>query len=130
MIKLNFRLAEFSDIPTLVELINQSYREQQGRSWTTEVEYVKGQRINKEQLKQQLELPNSVLLIGEIDSSKVVICIGLTFHSNTVEIGTFCTDPHVQNMKIGRSVLEYAEQFALHKVPELDSAIMYVLNVR
>ncbi|MBZ0369619.1 GNAT family N-acetyltransferase, partial [Acinetobacter baumannii] len=27
MIKLNFRLAEFSDIPTLVELINQSYRE-------------------------------------------------------------------------------------------------------
>ncbi|MBU0308791.1 GNAT family N-acetyltransferase, partial [Acinetobacter baumannii] len=53
MIKLNFRLAEFSDIPTLVELINQSYREQQGRSWTTEVEYVKGQRINKEQLKQQ-----------------------------------------------------------------------------
>lgn len=33
-------------------------------------------------------------------------------------------------MKIGRSVLEYAEQFALHKVPELDSAIMYVLNVR
>ncbi|HFF5275743.1 TPA: GNAT family N-acetyltransferase, partial [Acinetobacter baumannii] len=26
MIKLNFRLAEFSDIPTLVELINQSYR--------------------------------------------------------------------------------------------------------
>ncbi len=61
MIKLNFRLAEFSDIPTLVELINQSYREQQGRSWTTEVEYVKGQRINKEQLKHQLELPNSVL---------------------------------------------------------------------
>ncbi|HDU8164134.1 GNAT family N-acetyltransferase [Acinetobacter baumannii] len=130
MIKLNFRLAEFSDIPTLVELINQSYREQQGRSWTTEVEYVKGQRINKEQLKQQLELPNSVLLIGEIDSSKVVTCIGLTFQSNTVEIGTFCTDPHVQNMKIGRSVLEYAEQFALHKVPELDSAIMYILNVR
>ncbi len=75
MIKLNFRLAEFSDIPTLVELINQSYREQQGRSWTTEVEYVKGQRINKEQLKQQLELPNSVLLIGEIDSSKVVIWV-------------------------------------------------------
>lgn len=33
-------------------------------------------------------------------------------------------------MKIGRSVLEYAEQFALHKVPELDSAIMYILNVR
>ncbi|MFH4339014.1 GNAT family N-acetyltransferase, partial [Acinetobacter baumannii] len=55
---------------------------------------------------------------------------GLTFQNNTVEIGTFCTDPQIQNMKVGRSVLEYAEQFALQKTPELDSALMYVLNVR
>lgn len=34
---------------------------------------------------------------------------------NTVEIGTFCTDPHIQNMKVGRHVLEYAEQFGLQK---------------
>lgn len=33
-------------------------------------------------------------------------------------------------MKVGRCVLEYAEQLALQKVPELDSAIMYVLDVR
>ncbi|MFH4155889.1 GNAT family N-acetyltransferase, partial [Acinetobacter baumannii] len=78
----------------------------------------------------QLELPNSVLLVAEIDSSQIVACIGLTFQKNTVEIGTFCTDPNLQNMKVGRCVLEYAEQFALRKTPELDSALMYVLNVR
>ena len=39
---LNFRLAELSDIPSLLDLINHSYRTQQGRSWTTEVEFVKG----------------------------------------------------------------------------------------
>ncbi|WP_343568031.1 GNAT family N-acetyltransferase [Acinetobacter sp.] len=130
MINLNFRLAKVSDIPSLVDLINQAYRTQQSRSWTTEVEFVKGQRISQEQLKQQLELPNSVLLVAEINSSQIAACIGLTFQNNAVEIGTFCTDPNLQNMKVGRSVLEYAEQFALHKVPELDSAIMYVLNVR
>ncbi|MBR7716041.1 GNAT family N-acetyltransferase [Acinetobacter nosocomialis] len=130
MMNLNFRLAELSDIPLLVDLINHSYRAQQGRSWTTEVEFVKGQRISQEQLTQQLELPNSVLLVAEIDSSQFVACIGLTFQKNTVEIGTFCTDPNLQDMKVGRCVLEYAEQFALRKTPELDSALMYVLNVR
>ncbi|MFW1646964.1 GNAT family N-acetyltransferase [Acinetobacter nosocomialis] len=130
MMNLNFRLAELSDIPLLVDLINHSYRAQQGRSWTTEVEFVKGQRISQEQLTQQLKLSNSVLLVAEIDSSQIVACIGLTFQNNTVEIGTFCTDPQIQNMKVGRSVLEYAEQFALQKTPELDSALMYVLNVR
>lgn len=127
---LNFRLAELSDIPSLVKLINQSYREQQGRSWTTEVEFVKGQRISHEQLEQQLELSNSLLIVAETDSSKIVACIGLNFQDNNVEIGTFCTDPHIQNMKVGRCVLEYAEQFALQKAPELDSAVMYVLDVR
>lgn len=47
MMNLNFRLAELSDITSLVDLINQSYREQQGRSWTTEIEFVKGQRIRE-----------------------------------------------------------------------------------
>ena len=130
MMNLNFRLAELSDITSLVDLINQSYREQQGRSWTTEIEFVKGQRISQEQLQQQLELSNSLLIVAEIDSSKIVACIGLNFQDNNVEIGTFCTDPNLQNMKVGRCVLEYAEQFALQKVPELESAIMYVLDVR
>ncbi len=104
MMNLNFRLAELSDITSLVDLINQSYREQQGRSWTTEIEFVKGQRISQEQLQQQLELSNSLLIVAEIDSSKIVACIGLNFQDNNVEIGTFCTDPNLQNMKIGRCV--------------------------
>jgi predicted GNAT family N-acyltransferase len=130
MITLTFRLAEVIDIPLLVDLINKSYRDQQGRSWTTEIEFVKGLRITEDQLRQQLELSNSVLLIGEIDPSKIVACIGLAFQNNTVEIGTFCTDPDIQNMKVGRCVLEYAERFALQQESGLASAIMYVLDVR
>ena len=130
MNNLNFRLAQFADIPELVDLINKSYREQQGRSWTTELEFVKGQRITELQLKEQLQCANSTLLVGEIHPSKMIACIGLTFENNQVEIGTFCTDPHVQNMRVGRSVLEYAEQYALRKVPHLLNVVMYVLDVR
>lgn len=130
MTNLNFRLAQFADIPQLVDLINTSYREQQGRSWTTELEFVKGQRITEHQLEEQLQLSNSTLLVGETNSSKIVACIGLTFENNQVEVGTFCTDPHVQNMRVGRSVLEYAEQYALKQAPYLVNAVMHVLDVR
>ncbi|GEA67984.1 hypothetical protein PA3_21420 [Acinetobacter pittii] len=47
-------------------------------------------------------------MIAETSASKLIACIGLTFENNQVEIGTFCTDPQVQNMRVGRSVLEYA----------------------
>ncbi|USP41935.1 GNAT family N-acetyltransferase [Acinetobacter sp. XS-4] len=130
MTNLNFRLAQFADIPQLIDLINKSYREQQGRSWTTELEWVKGQRITEHQLEEQLQFANSILLVAEANSSKIVACIGLTFENNQVEVGTFCTDPHVQNMRIGRSVLEYAEQYALKEDPHLVNAVMYVLDVR
>lgn len=128
MTNLNFRLAQFDDIPQLVDLINTSYREQQGRSWTTELEFGKGQRITEHQLEEQLQLSNSTLLVGETNSSKIVACIGLTFENNQVEVGTFCTDPHVQNMRVGRSVLEYAEQYALKQAPYLVNAVMHVLE--
>ncbi|MCU4529477.1 GNAT family N-acetyltransferase [Acinetobacter sp. P1(2023)] len=130
MNNLNFRLAQFSDIPQLVDLINKSYREQQGRSWTTELEWVKGLRITEHQLEEQLQLRNSTLLIAETEFSNIVACIGLTFENSQVEIGTFCTDPQVQNMRVGRSVLEYAEQYALKEDPHLTNAVMYVLDVR
>ncbi|AZP29215.1 MULTISPECIES: GNAT family N-acetyltransferase [Acinetobacter] len=130
MNNLNFRSAQFPDIPQLVVLINKSYREQQDRSWTTELDWVEGQRITEFQLEAQLQLRNSTLLIAETSVSKLIACIGLTFENNQVEIGTFCTDPQVQNMRVGRSVLEYAEQYALKEDPHLTSALMYVLDVR
>lgn len=130
MNNLNFRSAQFPDIPQLVVLINKSYREQQDRSWTTELDWVEGQRITEFQLEAQLQLRNSTLLIAETSASKLIACIGLTFENNQVEIGTFCTDPQVQNMRVGRSVLEYAEQYALKEDPHLTSAVMYVLDVR
>ncbi|AVN21790.1 GNAT family N-acetyltransferase [Acinetobacter pittii] len=130
MNNLNFRLAQFSDIPQLVALINKSYREQQDRSWTTELDWVEGQRITEFQLEEQLQLRNLTLLVAETSASKLIACIGLTFENNQVEIGTFCTDPQVQNMRVGRSVLEYAEQYALKEVPHLTSALMYVLDIR
>ena len=47
-----FRLAQQTDIPKLVALINAAYRRQEGRSWTSEAEIVAGQRVSTSQLAQ------------------------------------------------------------------------------
>ena len=52
--QLNFRTARISDITNLVDLINSAYRQQEGRSWTSESQIVTGDRINAKQLKQTL----------------------------------------------------------------------------
>ncbi|MGT3820126.1 GNAT family N-acetyltransferase [Acinetobacter baumannii] len=107
-----------------------SLKEHNSRCWPPQFYILKGHPIIKEQLKQQLKFPITLLLFGGVISSKVFSFFVPPSHTTPVERGTFCTSPPVHNMKIGPSLLEYAEQFALHKVPELDSAIMYILNVR
>lgn len=57
-------------------------------------------------------------------------CVGLSFHLNVVEIGTFSVDPILQNKGIGKRVLTFAEEQALLIQPNLEVYVMYVLDVR
>ena len=57
---LDIRKARIEDINRLVEVINAAYRNQFGRSWTTEKDYVKGARISKQQLISDLNNKNFV----------------------------------------------------------------------
>ena len=55
---LKFRLAQHTDIPKLVDLINAAYRQQNGRSWINEAAIVTGQRVNASQLAHSLSQDN------------------------------------------------------------------------
>ena len=133
---LKFRLAQQTDIPKLVDLVNSAYRQQQGNSWTSETEIVTGQRINTSQLEHALSQNNVQLWIA-IQDGEIVACIGLTFNEHDVEIGTFCIAPHLQNQGMGKQVLDYAEQCVkqseLSNYPKhrrLNNFVMWVLSVR
>lgn len=69
--QLNFRTARISDITNLVDLINSAYRQQEGRSWTSESEIVTGNRINAKQLEQALAQDNFQLFVAELDEQIV-----------------------------------------------------------
>jgi ribosomal protein S18 acetylase RimI-like enzyme len=130
---LEFRTAQISDIQKLVDLINSAYRQHQGNSWTSEVEIVTGDRINVEQLLQTLADDHFKLFVVEY-AKETVACIGLTFHSSEVEIGTFCITPRIQNQGIGKQVLDFAESYIgdnlLLEYPDLKHFVMWVLSVR
>lgn len=134
------RRAELTDIANLVQLINQAYRERQGRSWTSEQHIIQGQRINESQL--EVLLLNSdfelwVLELGAIcveNNQKTLIgCIGLThdlYDLEQIEIGTFAVHPAYQNQGLGRKILQFAERYLQHTFQDLRQINMYVLNVR
>ncbi|OTG76717.1 hypothetical protein B9T26_02620 [Acinetobacter sp. ANC 4169] len=130
---LKYRLANASDVESLVALINQAYRTNTGLSWTSEQEIVAGDRINHQQLLESLNQQNFSLFVAEMIEDlepALVACIGLTFQQNAVEIGTFCVHSQWQNQGIGKQVLAYAEQQAFSICPTLISYEMYVLDAR
>lgn len=128
--KLEFRIAQISDIPKLVELVNSAYRHKAGNSWTSEAEIVSGDRINYQQLEQSLFQKNFKLFVAELVGN-LVACIGLTFDQDNVEVGTFCIAPEHQNQGIGKQVLDFAEKYVIDlKLPNLNDFVMWVLSVR
>ena len=136
---LKFRLAQQTDIPKLVDLINTAYRQQQGSSWTSEAEIVTGQRVNASQLGHALSQDNFQLWIALQDekyneNEQIMACIGLTLNEHDVEIGTFCIAPQVQNQGFGKQVLDFAETYVrqqiLLKHQHLNAFVMWVLSVR
>lgn len=127
---LDIRKARIEDIDRLVEVINAAYRNQFGRSWTTEKVFVDGVRITKEQLSRDLNQSNFELLVGENEQGSLVGCIGLNFDSSSVEIGTFAIDPTIQNLGYGREMLNYVETCITQNYSSVRRLIMYVLDVR
>ncbi|EPF83535.1 N-acetyltransferase [Acinetobacter gyllenbergii] len=127
---LNIRKVKQGDLEQLVKLINIAYRAQSERSWTTEKGFVRGERIRKFQLEQELQQPNFELLVGELDKDEIIACIGLSVNDNCIEIGTFAVDPSIQNQGYGREMLNYAELYIRKTYPKLRDLVMHVLDVR
>ncbi|WP_432209705.1 GNAT family N-acetyltransferase [Acinetobacter variabilis] len=122
----NIRLAQATDIQSIVKLINTAYRSNLG--WTHEHDIVSGNRINEAQLSELLARPDVELYVLE-NNDQLVGCIGLTHFPDCFEIGSFAIDPVRQNSGYGRILLDFAEQYSREKIP-FKKLRMSVLNVR
>lgn len=111
----SFRFANLNDAPILVDLLNQAYRPKQAlaQAWTHESDIITGERISLKQMQTIIEQSNSVLLIAE-DQQNIVGCVHIEKQKDYAYIGMLTVDPQIQSQGLGKSILNYAENYALN----------------
>jgi len=123
------------DVRSLVDLVNGAYRGDSSREgWTTEADFLGGQRTDEESMRALLEGPDSVVLVMRDDSgvgeSRLNACVHLKRQPHgVVYLGMLTVRPRLQNSGVGRQLLAAAEGYAQQA---LSARVieMTVINVR
>ncbi|MFF5445714.1 GNAT family N-acetyltransferase [Streptomyces sp. NPDC012888] len=109
---LTFRNAVEADVPALVELVESAYRGDASRAgWTTEADYLDGQRTDPQGVRQVIGTPDSVLLVVEREG-ELVACCQLEHRGDHAYFGMFAVRPGLQGAGLGKEILAEAERRA------------------
>jgi GNAT superfamily N-acetyltransferase len=111
-----FRTATPEDIPEVIALVNSAYRgESSRRGWTTEADYIDGQRIDEAMLRQDLAAQPAarLLLSREAAGGPLLGCVWLEpAEPGVTYLGMLTVRPDLQAGGVGRRLLEAAEAVA------------------
>lgn len=109
---LAFRDAGEDDIDAVRSLVESAYRgESSRRGWTTEADFLDGQRIDVEGLRELIADPDARVLMAFRDD-RLVACCELRRNAETAYFGMFSVRPDGQGAGLGKLVLAEAERFA------------------
>lgn len=111
----NIKTAVETDIASITELINISYRgEASKKGWTTEAGLIAGNtRTNEEMVKELIHQPGSVFLKYINDEDQITGCVNLQQHDKKIYLGMFSVSPQLQGTGVGKQILNAAEEYAL-----------------
>ncbi|MFH7597593.1 GNAT family N-acetyltransferase [Streptomyces racemochromogenes] len=126
---LSFRSAVEEDVPALVALVESAYRGDASRAgWTTEADFLDGQRTDPGGVGAIIADPDSRLLVVE-RGGELVACCQLEHRGDHAYFGMFAVRPGLQGVGLGKEVMAEAERRvrADWKVTEMR---MTVVNVR
>jgi ribosomal protein S18 acetylase RimI-like enzyme len=117
VLELTFRDATFTDVDTLVELIESAYRGDASRAgWTTEADLLAGQRTDPEGVRDVITAAGSRLLVAEHAPTEgpgeIVACCQLQKREAYVYFGMFSVSPSLQGAGVGKAVMAEAERIA------------------
>lgn len=128
MLNLEFLKCQNNDIKDVVELVNNSYRNNNTNAWTSESHLLSGKRIDKVELEKILENVNSQIYIVKYDNN-IVGCIQARLENQEIHIGLFAVDSKVQSSGIGKKLLSFAENES-SKIWDMNSFVMEVISNR
>lgn len=107
---LSFRTAAVADVPTLVALVTSAYRGETSREgWTTEADFLDGERIDPEVLRADIERPRSRVLVAERDG-RMLACVHIAEDDGAGYLGMFSVLPELQGAGIGKQLMAEAER--------------------
>jgi ribosomal protein S18 acetylase RimI-like enzyme len=110
--------AKIEEAAELSALVNSAYRGESSRAgWTTEADYIGGQRTNPDLIKRDFFGPDrTMLVLREQANSEILACVSLEWLPNeTAYLGMLTVKPALQAKGVGRSLLEASENFARSK---------------
>jgi len=115
----NVTIATDAEIDAVVALVNSAYRGESSRAgWTTEADYLGGQRTDAETLRAELAAaPGAVMLVmREAPDGPLIGCVRLEPVNDDVwYLGMFTVEPRLQNRQLGRTLLEKSERFVAER---------------
>ena len=125
----NISLAQLSEVPALVELVNSAYRGPVSKiGWTTEADLLDGIRANKQMITDMIATPEAVILKCCDDTGAIEGCVYLEKQDNKLYLGLLAVSPKRQAKGIGKLLLGAANEYALQR--ELKTILLWVLTVR
>lgn len=124
-----FRDATVADIPTVVALVTSAYRGEASRvGWTTEADFLDGNRIDPDVLRHDIERPRSRIVLAERDDN-LLACAHITEDSGTGYFGMFSVQPGLQGVGLGKLLLAECERIVREEW-RLPSMRMTVIDIR
>lgn len=111
--KTTVRLAQQSDVPRLHALVNSAYRGERSKlGWTTEADFLGGQRIDEERLREILADPNQRILCLLDADAKIIATVGLERGEGPAyHLGMLTVEPTAQTGGLGKLLIAAAEQY-------------------
>ena len=124
-----FRLAETADTAAIVALVESAYRGDASRAgWTTEADFLEGQRIDAEGVLAAIGKADSVILLAESEGV-LQACCHLEKTGKACYFGMFSVRPKQQGSGIGKRLMAEAERYAgVHW--QCDRMEMTVIDIR
>ena len=129
MSALMFRGATLADLDALVELVTSAYRGDASRQgWTTEADFLEGNRIDRDVLARDIERPRSRVLIAERDA-QMIACAHVCEEDGAGYFGMFSVSPSLQGGGIGKALLAESERIVRNEW-NLPAMRMTVIDIR
>lgn len=129
MSALVFRAATPADLDALVALVTSAYRGEASKAgWTTEADFLDGNRIDRDVLADDIVRPRSRVLVAERDGT-MLACAHVCEEDGAGYFGMFSVRPTLQGSGVGKAVLAEAERI-VHAEWHLPAMRMTVIDIR